>query len=376
MVWSWQKRQWPQFEYDVEMLKAQEDRFLLEAGKLLGAFSHFDDDDKQKLTIDLVCNEALKSSAIEGEILNRGSLQSSIRRHFGLTTEVQRVPPAEQGMAAMMVDLYQHFAQPLSHEVLFHWHENLMLGRRDLYDVARYRTGEEPMQVVSGSIYQPKIHFEAPPSSRLTDEMATFIGWFNRTAPEGQSPLPALTRAGLAHLYFVTIHPFEDGNGRIARGLSQKVLAQSIKRPTLIALSHMIEKRKKDYYTQLNKHNHTLAITPWLRYFATTVLESVAYSQSMISFLIGKASLFNRLHGKLNPRQEKVLARMFREGLEGFKGGLSAENYITITGTSRATATRDLQKLVALGALAKTGTLKSTRYWLTVLEDLHDTNNH
>jgi len=366
MIWNWQKKGWPEFEYDATQLKAQEDLFLFDAGKLLGAFSHFDDDDKLKLTIELISNEALKSSEIEGEILNRDSLQSSIRRHFGLAVQAQRVPPAEQGMAEMMVDLYQHFEQPLSHEMLFDWHKKLMMGRRDLYDVGSYRTGEEPMQVVSGSIYKPKVHFEAPPALCLHDEMSVFVAWFNRTAPNGDTPLPALTRAGLAHIYFVTIHPFEDGNGRIARALSEKALAQSLQQPTLIALSHVIEKHKKDYYTQLNKHNHTLHISSWLNYFSDSVLESVSYSQSLIDFLISKARLYDRLRGKLNSRQEKVLERMFKEGLDGFKGGLSADNYIKITGASRATVTRDLQKLLELGALKKTGALKSTRYWLNL----------
>ncbi|MDQ6989575.1 MAG: DUF4172 domain-containing protein, partial [Mariprofundaceae bacterium] len=171
-----------------------DDLFLLEAGKLLGAFSHFDEHDKIELTIELISHEALKSSEIEGEMLSRDSLQSSIRRHFGLTSDKQRIPPAEQGMAEMMLDLYHCFAQPLSHESIFSWHEKLMMGRRDLHDVGCYRTGEEPMQVVSGSIYNPKVHFEAPPSSRLSDEMTAFVAWFNRTAPNGPDPLPALIR--------------------------------------------------------------------------------------------------------------------------------------------------------------------------------------
>jgi len=222
------------------------------------------------------------------------------------------------------------------------------------------------MQVVSGYIHHPKVHFEAPPSTRLATEMTAFVDWFNRTAPDGKHPLPALLRAGLSHFYFATIHPFEDGNGRIGRALSEKVLAQSLKQPTLIALSHVIEQQKKDYYAQLNKHNHTLQITSWLSYFANTVLKSIHYSQSLVDFLIRKARLHDRIRGRLNPRQEKALDRMFKEGMEGFKGGLSAENYIKITQASRATATRDLQKLLGMGALMKTGTLKSTRYWLNI----------
>ncbi len=366
MIWNWQQKEWPEFSYDAAQLKAQDDLFLLEAGKLLGAFSHFNEHDKAELTIELISNEALKSSEIEGEFLNRDSLQSSIRRHFGLATDKQRVPPAEQGMADMMLDLYHHFDAPLSHESMFQWHEELMMGRRDLHDVGCYRTGDEPMQVVSGYIHNPRIHFEAPPSTRLATEMAAFVDWFNRTAPDGKHPLPALVRAGLSHFYFVTIHPFEDGNGRIGRALSEKVLAQSLKQPTLIALSHVIEQQKKDYYAQLNKHNHTLHITLWLSYFADTVLKSINYSLSLVGFLIRKAKLYDHVRGHLNPRQEKALARMFKEGIEGFKGGLSAENYIRITQVSRATATRDLQKLLEMGALTKTGTLKSTRYWLKI----------
>ena len=368
MMWNWQQKEWPEFSYDATQIKKQEETFLLEAGKLLGAFSHFNESDKIELTIELITDEAMKSSEIEGEVLNRDSLQSSIRRHFGLATDRQRIPPAEQGMAEMMLDLYHHFDQPLSHETMFQWHDKLMMGRRDLHDVGCYRTGEEPMQVVSGYIHNPKVHFEAPPSLSLADEMARFVAWFNDTGSDGSRPLPALTRAGLAHHYFVTIHPFEDGNGRIGRALSEKVLAQSLKQPTLIALSHVIEKHKKEYYAQLNSHNHTLHVTSWINYFADTIFEAICYSQTLIGFLINKTKLFDRVRGQLNARQEKVLNRMFKQGLEGFKGGLSAENYVSITQTSRATATRDLQKLMELAALTRTGTLKSTRYWLN-LED-------
>jgi len=138
------------------------------------------------------------------------------------------------------------------------------------------------------------------------------------------------------------------------------ILAQSLRQPTLIALSHVIEKHKKNYYDQLNKHNCTMLITSWLSYFSETILDANDYSQRLINFLIGKARLYDAVRGQLNARQEKVLERIFRQGLEGFKGGLSAENYIRITGTS----TRDLQHLLKIGVLKKTGALKSTRYWL------------
>lgn len=368
MTWNWQLKEWPEFVYDATQIKLKEEVFLFEAGKLLGALSHFKDSDKSELTVELISNEALKSSEIEGELLNRDSLQSSIRQNFGLTTDQQKISPAEQGMAEMMLDLYHHFDHSLSHKTMFDWHAGLMMGRKDLHDVGRYRTGEDPMQVVSGYIHNPKVHFEAPPASALSDEMTAYIDWFNDTAPNGRHPLPALIRSGLAHLYFVTIHPFEDGNGRIGRALSEKTLAQSLNQPSLIALSQVIEKHKKEYYAQLNKHNHSLHITSWLSYFADTILEANKYTQSLINFLINKAKLYDRVHGQLNERQERVLARMFKEGLEGFKGGLSAENYIKIAKTSRATATRDLQKLLELGAFTRTGTLKGTRYRLNLDE--------
>jgi len=176
--------------------------------------------------------------------------------------------------------------------------------------------------------------------------------------------LPALTRAGIAHLYFVSIHPFEDGNGRIGRAISEKVIAQSIGQPSLTALAFQIEKQRNAYCDALeaaNKHNE---ITEWLLYFAHVVLDAQKTTEDRIQFLIGKAKLYDRLRGQLNERQEKVLERVFREGPEGFQGGLSAENYVAIAKTSRATATRDLTELVECGALNKTGQLKGTRYWL------------
>ncbi len=196
--------------------------------------------------------------------------------------------------------------------------------------------------------------------------MDRFVGWLDRSAPTGEGPLPTLTRAGIAHLYFVTIHPFEDGNGRMVRAIAEKVLAQGLGQSTLIALSHTIERHKKAYYGALERANKVNRIDDWLDYFSHTVLDALDYTRARVIFLIGKARLFDGLRGQLNERQDKVLARLFRAGPEGFIGGLSAENYIAITRTSRATATRDLQDLVAKGALVRTGERKHTRYALTL----------
>ncbi|MFZ1107946.1 MAG: Fic family protein [Rhodomicrobium sp.] len=366
MIWNWQQTDWPHFTYGKAQFEELEAQFLRQSGILLGSYRHLREDDKAGLAIELMTGEALKTSEIEGEILNRDSVHSSIRRHFGLDPGPQKISPAERGIADMMVDLYRKPAEPLTHEILFSWHAMIMAGRTDIADIGRYRTHAEPMQVVSGPDYKTKVHFEAPPSKSMQSEMARFISWFNDTAPGSAAPLPALIRASIAHLYFVSIHPFEDGNGRIARGLSQKALSQSLGQPFLIALSKVIEGRKKIYYSMLERSNKDNDIEKWIEYFASVILTSLDYTQQMVVFIIEKTQLYDKISGQLNPRQAKVLARMFREGLEGFKGGLSAENYISIAGASRATATRDLGGLMALGALVRTGERKSARYWLNV----------
>jgi Fic family protein len=263
-----------------------------------------------------------------------------------------------------MVDLYRGFATPLTDKTMFDWHTMLLSGDRSIKVIGGYRTHAEPMQVVSGPILKRTVHFEAPPSSRVPNEMKRFITWFNDTAPGGKRPLSALARAGIAHLYFVCIHPFEDGNGRIGRALAEKSLAQYLGQPSLIALAYTIERKRKDYYAALERHNKENAIAGWLEYFSDTVLEAQNNTIKRVDFYLAKAKFYDRLRGQLNERQGKVIARMLGEGVDGFKGGLSAENYISISKTSRATATRDLQDLVEKGALTRTGELRHTRYHL------------
>jgi Fic family protein len=366
MPWNWQQPDWPEFTYDPKALEAAERQFLLQSGELVGAFKHIGPDDQDTLRIELIGDEALKTSEIEGEFLDRASVQSSLRQQFGLATDRRRVPPAERGIAEMMVDLYRSFADPLTHQTMFAWHDMVMRGQRRIQVVGDYRKHPEPMQVVSGSAHAPTVHFEAPPSARMKKEMQRFVAWFNASAPDGKHPLPALTRAGIAHHYFVCIHPFEDGNGRIGRALAEKSLAQSLGRPSLIALAWTIERSRKAYYDAIERNNRDNAIGDWLSYFADTVLQAQRNTILRVEFYLAKAKLYDQLRGQLNPRQEKALARMFREGIDGFKGGLSAENYISITRASRATATRDLQDLVAKGALVRTGELRHTRYHLNI----------
>ncbi len=370
MKWNWQQKNWPAFSYDEKELNNLESEFLHKTGIFLGTLKHINNEEKDELIVQLISNEALKTSRIEGEILNRESLQSSIRKNFGLKTQGNKGTPAEEGISEMMVDVYSSFNNQLKHKTLFSWNKMLIRGRNDIKDIGRYRTADESMQVVSGYLHKHKIHFEAPPSKEMKDQMNRFIKWFNGSAPKEKFSISALTRSGIAHLYFVSIHPFEDGNGRIARAISEKSLSQNLGQPTLIALAHSIEKKRKIYYQMLEKSNKKLDITNWLVYFANTVIEAQIYSQKLIEFLINKARFYGQIHNQLNPRQEKVLNRIFEEGIEGFKGGLSAKNYISITGTSRATATRDLQDLINKKALIKKGELRYTRYYLNLEKQL------
>ena len=368
MTWNWQQPNWPHFTYTPAALEPLEQQFLLRTGEFIGAFKHIGTEDQDTLRVELISDEALKTSEIEGEILNRDSVQASLRQQFGLGADEPRIPPAERGIAEMMVDLYKGFAVPLSHETMFAWHKMIMSGHRDIAVIGGYRTHPEPMQVVSSRLDKPKVHFEAPPSSSMHDEMNAFVSWFNNTAPKGPSPLTALTRAGIAHLYFVCVHSFEDGNGRIGRALAEKSLAQNLGQPTLIALAYTIERARKAYYDALERNNKETEITDWLVYFAQTILDAQSNTNKRVDFYVAKAKFYERFRGKLNERQEKVVTRLFREGIHGFKGGLSAENYISISKTSRATATRDLQDLVEKGAFTKTGELRHTRYHLLLQE--------
>lgn len=366
MTWNWQQPDWPDFTWNRDRLAAAEKEFLLGSGVFLGAVKHLGDDDRNQLTVEAMSTEALTTSEIEGEILDRASVQSSIQRQLGLAADKRKVGAAEQGISEMMINLYKSFSNPLTDDTLFAWHGMLTGGRRDVKDIGRYRTGEEPMQVISGPVGAPKIHFEAPPSTRVKQEMTRFIAWFNRTAPGGRESLPPLTRAGISHLYFECIHPFEDGNGRIGRALAEKALAQSVGQPSLIALAATILARRARYYDALEEANKANEITPWLAWFAGTTIEAQRRTLALAEFLIDKTKLFDRLGAEINERQKKALLRMFQEGPEGFKGGMSAGKYATITGASPATTTRDLSDLVEKGALIREGELRHARYLLTV----------
>jgi Fic family protein len=366
MTWNWQQPDWSHFSWDRDLLRKAEEEFLRGSGLVAGALRHLPTADREQLAVEVMSSEALTTSEIEGEILDRASVQSSIRKQLGLAAEKRNVRPAEQNIAEMMIELCRSFEKPLDEAMLLGWHRTLVRGRKDLKDIGRYRTDEDAMQIVSGALYSPKVHFEAPSAAKVPKEMARFLKWFNRAAPDGPEPLPALTRAGIAHLYFESIHPFEDGNGRIGRAISEKALAQGSGHQTLTALAETILIRRKSYYAALEAANRTNEITAWLRWFAGVCIEAQRRTAAHIDFLIDKARLLDGLRGQINERQEKALLRMLREGSEGFKGGLSAGNYNKITGASPATATRDLADLVGKNALTRTGERRHARYALAI----------
>lgn len=362
MPWNWQLPDWPQFKYNLDRIAQKERQFLLEVGGACAFLKNLAEQEYSQFVVEILSLEGLESSRIEGEILDRESLQSSIKQHFSLKTSYKQETHKESRMATLLCDVYKSFDKPLTQEMLWQWHFELFRHPSHIDDCGRYRTHIEPMQIVSHRYGPLKVFFEAPPSEKVLKEMLAFVDWFNST----NASVSILGKAAIAHVYFESIHPFEDGNGRIGRILVEKILSQGVGQPILIAVSKVLEKRKKEYYATLERCNHTLEIDHWIAFFAEVVLQSQAESMALLYFLIEKSKMVIGLSRQLNSRQEKVLLRMFAEGPSGFSGGLSADNYIRITKTSRATATRDLVDLIHKGALVKTGELRQTRYWLNL----------
>ncbi len=364
MKWNWELPNWPKFTYTPDRISQMEKQFLLGVGGSIAYLKTVETDDYNRFLVEILSLEGVESSKIEAEILDRESLQSSIKKHFGLETDLKKRGKKESQMAELLCNVYETYDQPLTHEMLMDWHAVLFHESSELTDKGKYRTHTEPMQIVSNRYGSPKVFFEAPPSKNVFHEMSLFIDWFNKAHPLSSDQV--LGRAAIAHVYFESIHPFEDGNGRIGRILVEKILSQSVEKPLLIAISKSLEKRKKQYYAALEKCNRSLQVQDWVEFFSSIILEAHTESMRLLSFLIEKSKIMNSLSGKINPRQEKVLLRMFTEGPQGFKGGLSAENYIAITKITRATASRDLADLVKKEALIKTGKLRHTRYLLNL----------
>lgn len=366
MPYNWQQPNWPEFQYDLSGIEEVLFKFAEKTGQASGLLKGLPADAQLETTIEMMVVEAIKTSAIEGELLSRKDVMSSIRKNLGLETGHPSGDKRAQGTAALMLAVRNSFANPLSEGMLFEWHQLIMTGHRHVA-AGQWRTHTEPMQVVSGAVGHELVHFEAPPSSDLPEEMARFIRWFNDTAPGGSKEIrKAAVRSALAHLYFESIHPFEDGNGRIGRALSEKVLSQGLGRPALLSLSRAIEAKRRDYYDALKEGQQSNDVTSWVTWFVNIVLEAQTQAEELIDFTLKKTRLFDRVRDQLNDRQIQILRRMLEEGPDGFEGGMSAKKYMTITGASKATATRDLQELVEKGIFTPTGGGRSTRYQINL----------
>ena len=364
MKYNWQQTDWPEFKYDSLQVQDVLFTFAEKTGHVSGVVKSLPETTQTEAIIDLMVSEAVKTSEIEGEYLNRSDVMSSIRHKLGLDADKELIADRRaRGAADLMVDVRETYREPLREKKLFEWHM-MLLSSHERMEVGAWRTHEEPMQIVSGPIGKWKVHFEAPPSKKVPAEMTRFISWFNKD--EIKNPV---LRSAIAHLYFESIHPFEDGNGRIGRAISEKALSQGLGRPVLLSLSDAIEANKKTYYDALMKAQRSNEVTAWIVYFSNMALKAQSRAADSIDFILRKTKYFDHFKEQINERQMKVIRRMFDTGPQGFKGGMSVKKYIAITRTSKATATRDLQYLSGIGALEKKGGGRSTRYEIELLQN-------
>lgn len=361
MRYNWQLPDWPCFRFDLHQCEEKLLAFIDLAGQVSGSLKALPEASHTEVLLDLMIAEAIKTSEIEGEFLSRTDVMSSIRNQLGINKQPVHVRSrACDGIGKLMVAIRNEWKKPLSKGTLFDWHRMLLDGTRGV-KIGAWRSHEEPMQVISGGVGRPIIHFEAPPSKHVPKEMAAFIDWFN--ASESQIHHPPV-RAAIAHLYFESIHPFEDGNGRIGRAIAEKALSQGLKRPALLSLSRSIESDKKAYYAALQTAQRSNEITPWIDYFAELVLRAQRDVGEQIDFVLKKTRYVDHIKGTVSERQWQVLWRMLEAGPAGFEGGMNARKYMSLTKISKATATRDLQALAESGALLPIGSGRASRYVL------------
>jgi Fic family protein len=365
--YNWQQEDWRDFKFSLDGIEDQLHLFSEKGGRIAGILEALPEEVKQDTIVETLLIEAIKTSEIEGEYPNRKDVLSSIRKNLGLHHELIKDKSADS-LGELMIDVHKSFKEPLTEEKLFSWHR-MLLGTNKKIKVGQWRTHKDPMQVISGTLGKKKVHYEAPPSSIVPSEMQKFVQWFNDTGPGGKREIKkALIRSAIAHLYFETIHPFEDGNGRIGRAIAEKALTQTMGRPIIISFSRTIESKKNNYYSALEKAQRSNEITKWIEYFVKMALEAQVEVENQIDFTLKKTKFFDRFRNEFNQRQLTVINRMFEEGAKGFEGGMSAKKYIGIAHTSKATATRDLQKLVEIGAFVFTDEAggRSTRYTIHI----------
>ena len=343
---------WPDFVWRTDVLATALAQVRNKQGRLLGRMDGLGFDFRSEASLGVLTSDVVKSSAIEGEKLNEDEVRSSIARRLGL--DIAGLPKAGrdvEGVVEMMLDATRKFESPLTKERLFDWHASLFpTGRNAMgrITVGAWRTAKSgKMQVVSGPIGREKVHFEAPDASRLESEMLKFIDWFN----SAESIDPVL-KAGIAHFWFVTIHPFEDGNGRIARAIADVSLAQADgTSDRFYSMSSQIEAERKDYYHELETAQRgNLDITDWLDWFLGCLDRAIDSADQMIGAVMNKARLWQVINQRpVNDRQRLVINRM----LDGFKGFLNTSKYAKLAKCSTDTALRDIRELLTRGILIK-----------------------
>lgn len=365
-MYNWQYKNWPQFNYSLESIRGISVFFAEELGYVNGLITALNDDLKQETIIEILIAEAIKTSEIEGEYMSRIDVMSSIKRNLGLKDDIKVRDKRVIGIAQLMTSVRQSYKDELSITMILDWHKMLMESFTRI-NAGQWRTGHEPMQVISGAYGKEIVHYEAPPSAKVSEEMARFVEWFNSWDFSTLDKVSqSLIKSAITHLYFESIHPFEDGNGRIGRALAEYALSYTLQSPVLLSISTVIEKNKKQYYDALKSDQSTLEITTWIKYFAQIILEAQVNAKQLVEFTVKKVKFFDKFKAQLNERELKVINRMLESGVKGFEGGMTAKKYVAITKTSKATATRDLQHLSEIGVLKLLGAGRSVRYELEV----------
>lgn len=363
-TWIWQRPDWPQWRFDAASLVEPLAQVHRAQGHLAGRMAELGLAQRDQATLQALTQEVITTSAIEGEALNLDAVRSSIARRLGV--DIGALAPADRhvdGVVDMVLDATQHHAQPLTTERLFGWHAALFptgfSGRVRIQVGAWRNDAAGPMQVVSGPVGREKVHFQAPPAASLPAETAAFLQWFNAT-PAGD----ALIHAGLAHLWLVTLHPFDDGNGRISRAVGDMALARAEgSAQRFYSLSAQIQRERKQYYEQLETTQRgTLDVTPWLSWFLACLLRAVQGADGLLAGVLDKAQFWQRWAGTpMNPRQTAVLNHM----LDGMEGKLTNAKWAALGKCSADTALRDINDLLARGVLRRLeGGGRSTGYVL------------
>jgi Fic family protein len=371
MLYVWQKEAWSEFEWQNDRLIDTLGQARLAQGRLLSKVQSLGIELSREARAEVLTEETVKTAAIEGENLDRDSVRSSVARRLGLDTAgLPQTTRHIDGLVDVLFDATTHYDKPLTGERLKGWQAALFpTGYSGL---SRIRAGEwrnsDPMRVVSGPLGREKVHFEAPPSNRVEKEMRDFMAWWAKSRGE----VEGLLRAGIAHFRFVTIHPFDDGNGRIARALTDMALAQDEHQPQrFYSLSSHIMTERRAYYNALERcQKGNGDITGWLSWFLECMARAIKNSQTLISGVLIKAEFWQKLgHISITLQQRKVVNRLLDAEPGGFEGGLTTRKYVSMAKVSRATAYREISDLVNKGVLvANPGKGRSVSYRLATVE--------